>query len=49
MAFCVGRRLNGIFGTWSWGNQLVWGYRPERDDLQLQARFSRRWPGAQPD
>ena len=40
MAFCVGRRLNGIgFGTWSWGNQLVWGYRPERDDLQLQATF----------
>ena len=40
MAFCGGRRLNGIgFGTWSWGNQLVWGYSPERDDLQLQATF----------
>ncbi|MGB1416195.1 MAG: aldo/keto reductase [Synechococcus sp.] len=40
MAFCAGTRLNGIgFGTWSWGNQLVWGYRPERDDAQLQATF----------
>ena len=26
-------RLNGIgFGTWAWGNQLVWGYDPHRDD-----------------
>lgn len=40
MAFCTRAPLSGIgFGTWSWGNQLVWGYRPERDDLQLQATF----------
>ena len=32
--------LNGIgFGTWAWGNQLVWGYRPERDDPLLEATF----------
>jgi len=23
------------FGTWSWGNQLLWGYEPERDDPEL--------------
>ena len=23
------------FGTWSWGNQLLWGYDPARDDPEL--------------
>ena len=33
-------RLNGIgFGTWAWGNQLVWGYQPERDDPRLEETF----------
>tara|TARA_B000000565_G_scaffold114530_1_gene86286 strand:- start:2083 stop:3042 length:960 start_codon:yes stop_codon:yes gene_type:complete len=33
--------VTGIgFGTWSWGNQLLWGYRPERDDPDLKATFS---------
>ena len=28
--------MTGIgFGTWSWGNQLLWGYDPERDDPEL--------------
>ena len=27
-------------GTWSWGNQLLWGYDPQHDD-QLQATFAR--------
>ena len=28
--------VTGIgFGTWSWGNQLLWGYEPERDDPEL--------------
>ncbi|MFO7629396.1 MAG: aldo/keto reductase [Prochlorococcaceae cyanobacterium] len=27
-------------GTWAWGNQLLWGYRPEQD-RQLQATFQR--------
>jgi len=33
-------RLNGIgFGTWAWGNQLVWGYDPQRDDERLADTF----------
>ena len=32
--------MNGIgFGTWAWGNQLVWGYDGQRDDARLQATF----------
>ncbi|EAU72874.1 hypothetical protein RS9916_40101 [Synechococcus sp. RS9916] len=28
--------VTGIgFGTWSWGNQLLWGYDPDRDDPEL--------------
>ena len=27
-------------GTWSWGNQLLWGYDPQQDH-QLQATFAR--------
>ena len=33
-------RLSGIgFGTWAWGNQLVWGYQSERDDPLLEETF----------
>ncbi len=28
-------------GTWAWGNQFLWGYRPERDDEALAATFQR--------
>ena len=28
------------FGTWAWGNQLLWGYRSETDDPELKATFS---------
>ncbi|MBM5807364.1 MAG: aldo/keto reductase [Cyanobacteria bacterium M_surface_10_m2_179] len=28
-------------GTWAWGNQLLWGYEPERDDDLLAATFRR--------
>ena len=32
--------LNGIgFGTWAWGNQLLWGYQSERDDGPLEQTF----------
>ena len=32
--------LNGIgFGTWAWGNQLLWGYESERDDGRLEQTF----------
>ncbi len=27
------------FGTWAWGNKLVWGYKPERDDVLLRKTF----------
>ena len=33
--------MTGIgFGTWAWGNQLLWGYQPERDDPDLEATLS---------
>ena len=33
--------MTGIgFGTWAWGNQLLWGYKPERDDPDLEATLS---------
>tara|TARA_E500000081_G_scaffold154412_1_gene191299 strand:+ start:1830 stop:2789 length:960 start_codon:yes stop_codon:yes gene_type:complete len=33
--------VTGIgFGTWAWGNQLLWGYQPERDDPDLEATLS---------
>ena len=35
-----GDPLKGIgFGTWSWGNQLLWGYEAERDDGRLEETF----------
>lgn len=27
------------FGTWAWGNQLLWGYRPDCHDEILEATF----------
>ena len=36
----AGRPSIGV-GTWSWGNQFLWGYQPERDDLALEATFHR--------
>ena len=27
------------FGTWAWGNKLVWGYKPEVDDILLKKTF----------
>ena len=26
-------------GTWAWGNKLVWGYKPETDDILLKKTF----------
>jgi pyridoxine 4-dehydrogenase len=28
-------------GTWAWGNRLLWGYDPQRDDARLRAAFER--------
>ncbi len=28
------------FGTWAWGNKLVWGYKPETDDILLKKTFN---------
>ena len=40
MAASGGGPLNGIgFGTWAWGNRLIWGYDPQRDDAVLDATF----------
>tara|TARA_Y100001968_G_scaffold306823_1_gene323983 strand:- start:626 stop:1591 length:966 start_codon:yes stop_codon:yes gene_type:complete len=27
------------FGTWAWGNKLVWGYKPQVDDILLKKTF----------
>ena len=27
------------FGTWAWGNKLVWGYKPESHDILLKETF----------
>jgi len=27
------------FGTWAWGNRIVWGYKPEVDDILLKKTF----------
>lgn len=27
------------FGTWSWGNKLLWGYKEEKDDSELRRSF----------
>ncbi len=28
------------FGTWAWGNKVLWGYLPEKDDLLLEKTFN---------
>ena len=34
------KKETGIgFGTWAWGNKLVWGYNPDRDDILLKKTF----------
>ena len=33
--------MTGIgFGTWAWGNQLLWGYSSGEDDPDLKATFA---------
>ena len=27
------------FGTWAWGNKIIWGYKPETDDILLKKAF----------
>ena len=27
------------FGTWAWGNKIVWDYKPEKDDILLKKTF----------
>ena len=38
------RREDGVtgigFGTWAWGNQLLWGYDSDRDDPDLEATLT---------
>ncbi len=33
------------FGTWAWGNKLVWGYDAEKDDILLKKTFSEALDG----
>ena len=33
------RKIGIGFGTWAWGNKLVWGYNPETDDILLRKSF----------
>ncbi len=34
------RKIIGIgFGTWAWGNKIVWNYKPETDDILLKKTF----------
>ena len=40
MASSSGQPGIGV-GTWAWGNQLLWGYDPQRDDDALAATFQR--------
>ena len=28
------------FGTWAWGNKLLWGYLPEKHDDLLEKTFN---------
>ena len=32
-------RIGIGFGTWAWGNKLVWGYKPETDNILLKKTF----------
>ena len=33
------------FGTWSWGNQLLWGYKPGKEDYVLEKTFRKAVEG----
>ncbi len=33
------KRIGIGFGTWAWGNKLVWDYQPEVDDILLEKTF----------
>ena len=34
------QKLIGIgFGTWAWGNKIIWGYKAETDDMLLKKTF----------
>ena len=33
------RKIGIGFGTWAWGNKLVWGYEAETDDILLKKTF----------
>ena len=33
------QRIGIGFGTWAWGNKIVWGYKPEVDDILLKKTF----------
>ncbi len=42
MSNSCSRYLIGIgFGTWAWGNQLLWGYKPNQDDEVLEETFQK--------
>ena len=46
MAFNNGACVMGIgFGTWAWGNRLLWGYEPAVDDDVLAATFQQAIDG----
>ena len=33
------RKIGIGFGTWAWGNKVIWGYKPETDDILLKKTF----------
>ena len=33
------------FGTWAWGNKIIWGYRPEKDNVLLEKAFNKAIQG----
>ena len=37
--FMTKKEIGIGFGTWAWGNKLVWGYKPESDDILLKKTF----------
>ncbi len=35
----IKKKIGIGFGTWAWGNKLVWGYKSETDDILLKKTF----------
>ena len=35
----INKKVGIGFGTWAWGNKIVWGYKPETDDILLKKTF----------